>query len=128
MNTETIAVLSLLVIAAGIAHFNADIEKTQLKRIMRGFTKQLGVECVYCHVKDAYHEDEKEHKLVARKMIRMMRHLNQNAADYFPDEGYEKLRCWTCHRGATEIEEFSMEDDVEPDKLTPAQRRKFQEN
>ncbi len=91
--------------------FNSDIGKDQLKRVMKGFTKQLGVECTHCHIKDEYDKDDKEPKRVARKMITMMRHLNQNAAEYFPDEGYEKLRCWTCHRGAAEIEEFVMEDE-----------------
>lgn len=91
--------------------FPKDIPRDDLKGIMKGFTKQLDVKCSYCHVPDEYHKDDKEHKQVARAMLRMMKNLNDNAEEFFPGGRNEKLRCWTCHRGSTEIEEWVPEEE-----------------
>ena len=36
------------------------IEKSELKLLMKGYAKSLGVKCVFCHVRDAFHKDDKE--------------------------------------------------------------------
>ena len=41
--------------------------------------------------------DEKQHKIVARKMIELVRSINPK----FPD-GKDHVTCYTCHRGAQE--------------------------
>ncbi len=91
--------------------FPPDIPKARLKGAMKSFTQQLGVECTHCHIKDEYDKDDKEPKEEARNMIRMMRHLGENAEEYFPEEGGQKLRCWTCHRGDAEVEEWVPPED-----------------
>ena len=49
----------------------------------------------YCHVEDRS-SDEKRPKVVARRMITMMRAINGT----FPD-GQQHVTCYTCHRGNT---------------------------
>jgi len=83
-----------------------DIPKKELKTIMTSFTKQLDVECSFCHVKNAWSKDDKDTKIIARGMIQMVETLRQNAGTFLP-EGTppEKISCWTCHRGSPDIEE-----------------------
>ena len=58
---------------------------------------RLGVECGFCHVQGDFSSDDKHHKIVARKMIELVRSINPQ----FPD-GKEHVTCYTCHRGAEE--------------------------
>jgi len=89
-----------------------DIEKDQLKGIMKGFTKMLGVKCSFCHVPDEYELDDKDNKKKAREMIRLVVYLRQNVDTYFPpDTDPNKIGCWTCHRGSAEIEVFVPEEE-----------------
>jgi hypothetical protein len=66
---------------------------------MQSFVAALGLldkgTCSHCHVEDRS-SDEKEPKLVARRMITMMRAINST----FPD-GKQHVTCFTCHRGST---------------------------
>ena len=32
------------------------IEESELKLLMKGYAKGLGVKCTFCHVRDAYHK------------------------------------------------------------------------
>jgi photosynthetic reaction center cytochrome c subunit len=48
-------------------------------------------------VQGDFASDEKHNKLVARKMIELVRSINPK----FPD-GKEHVSCYTCHRGAQE--------------------------
>ena len=72
----------------------ADIPAT-----MQGFVQALGLlekgTCTYCHVEDRS-SDEKRPKVVARRMVTMMRAINGT----FPD-GKPHVTCYTCHRGST---------------------------
>jgi hypothetical protein len=51
--------------------------------------------CNYCHVEDRS-SDEKMPKVIARRMVIMMRAINGT----FPD-GQQHVTCYTCHRGST---------------------------
>ena len=66
---------------------------------MQSFVQALGLlekgTCAYCHVEDRS-SDEKRPKVVARRMITMMRAINGT----FPD-GKPHVTCYTCHRGST---------------------------
>jgi hypothetical protein len=66
---------------------------------MQSFVQALGLlekgSCSYCHVEDRS-SDEKRPKVVARRMITMMRAINGT----FPD-GKPHVTCYTCHRGDT---------------------------
>ena len=72
----------------------ADIPAT-----MQGFVQALGLldkgTCAYCHAEDRA-SDEKRPKVVARRMITMLRAINGT----FPD-GQQHVTCYTCHRGNT---------------------------
>jgi photosynthetic reaction center cytochrome c subunit len=54
----------------------------------------LGVDCEYCHVANDFPNDDKEPKKTARKMIQMVRDLNQNSFS-----GEQVVTCYTCHHG-----------------------------
>jgi len=95
--------------------FDPEISKDDLKAAMKGFTAALGVKCTYCHILDEYDKDDKEHKLVARKMIKLVGFMRQNADTYFKAETEtELISCATCHRGEAEIEAWSPDDEDWP--------------
>jgi len=66
---------------------------------MQSFVQALGLlekgTCSYCHAEDRS-SDEKRPKVVARRMITMVRAINGT----FPD-GQQHVTCYTCHRGST---------------------------
>ena len=91
--------------------------RQQVMSLMRTFTSALGVQCTHCHAGTPpqlnYAADEKPTKEVARKMIHMVMHINEEhlkgigsaevparAAGAPPALGEpEKVTCFTCHRG-----------------------------
>ena len=64
----------------------------------------LGVACTFCHVqKDGRNDfpaEDKQHKLIAREMMRMVQTINQQAAMSVVSR---QVECWTCHRGGAGI-------------------------
>lgn len=88
-----------------------DISKPALIGMMRGFTGALGVRCQYCHVGregmplDSFNftSDDKRTKRVARVMIDMLNHINEEHLADVPErpEPHVVVRCETCHRGVT---------------------------
>jgi photosynthetic reaction center cytochrome c subunit len=66
---------------------------------MQFITSSLGVECEYCHVREAhglaFDKDDKKPKLTARKMMKMVFALNK---ENFEDQ--REVTCYSCHRGA----------------------------
>jgi photosynthetic reaction center cytochrome c subunit len=62
---------------------------------MQFISASLGVECEFCHVRDAFDKDDKKPKQTARKMMEMMFAVNQ---DNF--NGRREVTCYSCHRGA----------------------------
>jgi Photosynthetic reaction centre cytochrome C subunit len=75
------------------------LNQATLPETMQSFVLALGLlekgTCAYCHVEDRS-SDEKKPKVVARRMITMMRAINGT----FPD-GKQHVNCYTCHRGST---------------------------
>ena len=81
------------------------IEKSELKLLMKGYTKSLGVKCNFCHVPDAFHKDDKEHKLIARKMIAMTAGIRSDLMETFPKRDVSmKFNCAVCHVGSSKPE------------------------
>ena len=87
----------------------ADISPQELRKTMRGFAFDLGVNCENCHVGEAgqplenfdFAADDKDMKATARLMLRMLAEINDRqlaALDRAPDERVA-VRCATCHRG-----------------------------
>jgi hypothetical protein len=65
----------------------------RLMRVMFAFKQSLGVECTYCHIKDAFEKDDKPTKQMARKMIGIVRDNNAKLG------AAGRVTCFTCHRG-----------------------------
>lgn len=87
-----------------------DIPPAELRAMMNGFTRALGVRCVYCHVGEEgkpfkpedFPKDDKVAKRKARVMIQMVRDLNEKylATIESPVQPPLHVECATCHRGA----------------------------
>jgi photosynthetic reaction center cytochrome c subunit len=86
-----------------------DIPPDQLIPAMQFISASLGVECEFCHVRDAFDKDDKQSKQTARRMIRMMFALD---ADQF--HGERAVTCYTCHRGSAKPVSIPMVDSAAP--------------
>jgi len=85
------------------------VDQRTLLATMRGFTAALGVRCTHCHVGEEgqplstynFASDDKRPKRVARVMIDMVHHINEEHLQDVPDRPAPLLevRCETCHRG-----------------------------
>ena len=116
MNRAFIHTLFTLVIVGGLAQAQApaagDAPKTaeqvfkniqvlkgtpvdQWKPTMQFIANSLGVECSFCHVQGAFDKDDKKPKLTARKMIEMVKAINQTHFN-----GDREITCYSCHHGA----------------------------
>jgi hypothetical protein len=75
------------------------LNPTTIPETMQSFVQALGLldkgTCNYCHAEDKS-SDEKRPKVVARRMVTMLRAINGT----FPD-GKQHVTCYTCHRGNT---------------------------
>jgi len=86
-----------------------NIDQRTLIATMRGFAMALGVRCTYCHVgKEGlpldsvnFAKDDKRTKKVARVMMHMVMHINEEHLHDVPERPTPLLevRCATCHRG-----------------------------
>ena len=118
MRNKSIATLFIAVSLLSVPAFAApehknlqvlpkDISKDDLKKMMDGFTEQLGVKCTFCHVVDQYEKDERPHKADARRMIKLVLDMKAKKADYFGPRVKEAvITCSLCHRGKAEPEPF----------------------
>ena len=86
-----------------------DISEEELRAMMNGFTRALGVRCEYCHVhegkaftREDFPKDDKVTKEKARQMIKMVRDINANyiANLTHPQDPPVEVQCVTCHHGA----------------------------
>ena len=88
-----------------------DITKQELRATMDGFADQLDVKCSFCHVSDDYPNDEKEHKVIARRMLKLVLFMRENSSEYFKDGiASDAINCWSCHRGRAEPEQWIPEE------------------
>ena len=115
MKRSTCLLLSALVLAAipasaGPEHKNLQvlpkaITNAELRKMMDGFTEQLGVKCTFCHVLEQYEKDDRPHKADARRMIRLVFDMRAKKSAYFgPRTKDAAITCSTCHRGKAEPE------------------------
>ncbi len=82
----------------------------QVVGTMRNFAGDLGVRCVFCHVGEEgqplerydFPKDDKQPKLIARQMMRMVEEINHRL-DTIPGRVKDGLQvsCRTCHRGVS---------------------------
>src|SRR6476646_229291 len=89
------------------------IPADQIIPAMQFITASLGVDCEYCHVRDAqqmlFDKDDKKPKLAARKMIEMMNAINKDSF-----ESKREVTCNTCHHGAAHPVGIPVISDEEP--------------
>ena len=88
------------------------IPSDQVFPTMQFITASLGVECDFCHVRDAFEKDDKKPKATARKMMEMMFAIN---ADNF--DRRRAVTCYSCHRGSVQpmaIPAVMIEEPKEP--------------
>jgi hypothetical protein len=84
-----------------------NISRDDLRKLMRQFTGDLGVECEFCHTaadpvtkREDRASDANPAKETARFMIQMTGDLNDRYLAEMPDRRYaDPITCGTCHRG-----------------------------
>jgi hypothetical protein len=96
-----------------------DMPTDTVVRIMRGVAMSLGVRCTFCHVEREgaaaapagggggpfqnfdFKADDKDHKKIARIMMRMTDSINTRFLASIPnrDDPPTSVNCMTCHRG-----------------------------
>jgi len=86
-----------------------DVPPDQLIPAMQFITASLGVECEFCHVRDAFDKDDKQPKQTARRMMQMM--FDVNASQF---HGERAVTCYTCHRGSAKPVSIPMVDSAAP--------------
>lgn len=82
-------------------------QDTDLRKVMRQFAGDLGVECEFCHAapdpvthRSDRASDANPTKEVARYMIQMTDDLNNKYLAEMPNRRYsDPITCGTCHRG-----------------------------
>ena len=72
-----------------------EIPADDLVPAMQFITASLGVECDFCHVRDAFEKDDKLPKQTARRMMQMMQAINANNF-----QNQRAVTCFTCHKGS----------------------------
>src|SRR5258708_38829432 len=73
------------------------IPSDQVFPSMQFIAASLGVDCEFCHVKDAFEKDDKPNKATARKMIAMQMAINKDNFKSRP-----QVTCYSCHRGSND--------------------------
>src|SRR5258708_12320349 len=86
-----------------------DVPPDQLIPAMQFITASLGVECEFCHVRDAFDKDDKQSKQTARGLIQMMFAINPSQF-----QGERAVTCYTCHRGSVKPVSIPMVDSKAP--------------
>lgn len=83
-----------------------DIAPKSLGALMKGYEKDLGVRCSYCHVQNPdtgkidYASDENPKKHTARVMIGMLADINDRHLAQLGDRRYAvPVTCGSCHLG-----------------------------
>ena len=76
--------------------------KAEMREIMKAQSAALGVKCSHCHVPGKFELDDKKEKQTAREMMKMVNNLNTTVFKDFEEK--PAISCWSCHRGATEVE------------------------
>jgi len=103
-----------------------DTTGPQVISIMRNFTGDLGVECTYCHARDAatgrpnFASDDNPMKNRARVMMKMTSAINTEYLTQLTDpKPGNPVTCGTCHRGMSKPEVF-VPAPRQPRPATPA--------
>ena len=106
-----------------------DMTAQQVVTIMRGYERQLGVECEYCHAKDPatgrnnFASDANPMKDRARVMMHMSEEINQHFLTQLKTPpADQQVSCGTCHRGNAKPLPFVPTPDTPPPAAAPAKK------
>jgi hypothetical protein len=94
-----------------------DASTKTLRKVMRGFERDLGVQCNHCHVENReteeldYASEENPRKQTARLMMTMLNDINDKyLAQIGGDRRYAvPITCGNCHQGQTSPPEYEAE-------------------
>lgn len=67
----------------------------EMDAVMDAWSESLGVSCNHCHTDGNRASDDKEEKIIARKMLTMTNEINEK---YFGKHS-GTVSCMTCHNG-----------------------------
>tara|TARA_Y100000590_G_C15438556_1_gene907956 strand:+ start:443 stop:793 length:351 start_codon:yes stop_codon:yes gene_type:complete len=88
--------------------------KSKMRKYMKSISKDLGVECRFCHDMDDKSLDT-PHKEIAREMILLTRQINDYLHAFEASEEDEEkaitITCWTCHKGHAEVQTLRPESE-----------------
>ncbi len=75
-----------------------DLSIAEFNRQMAAHVQWIAPEqgCSYCHDTSNFSQDARYTKVVARNMLRMTQHINEQWQDHVQETG---VTCYTCHRG-----------------------------
>ncbi|HEY5330407.1 MAG TPA: c-type cytochrome [Acidobacteriaceae bacterium] len=103
-----------------------DLTGPQVVAIMRGYERQLGVECEYCHATDPatgrhnFASDANPMKDRARVMIKMTATINADFLTQLTDpKPATQVECGTCHRGMSKPPAFVPKPEEHGPRPTP---------
>jgi hypothetical protein len=83
--------------------------KEEIKQIMRAQSRDLGVECDFCHDPPDMASDSKAEKKTARQMMKMTAEINSKWLAGIKDADKNRVTCGTCHRGSEHPPKFVPE-------------------
>jgi len=86
-----------------------DVAPDQIIPAMQFVSASLGVECEFCHVRNAFEKDDKEAKRTARQMMKMMLAINAQSL-----QTPRAVTCYTCHRGSVRPVSVPMMESTSP--------------
>jgi cytochrome c553 len=112
------AVFSSVAFADGFKNLQVlpkNTTREELKQVMKGQSKALGVECDFCHEMPDMASDKSDKKQVARSMMRMTDEIN---AKWFKGNKQPPITCGTCHQGHGEPPKFPPLSTKEPAAAT----------
>ncbi len=108
----------------------------ELGRIMRSYTRALGVRCEYCHVGESgqslaefdFVSDDNAAKEISRSMIRMVAAINSDYVGELDRDAVIAVTCETCHRGVrTPMPLHDVLANVQTQSGTPATIARYRE-
>jgi photosynthetic reaction center cytochrome c subunit len=75
-----------------------DLPEDQFMRLMTAMTEWVSPEqgCAYCHNVEDLADEKPYAKIVSRRMLQMVSHINRDWASHVGQTG---VTCYTCHRG-----------------------------
>ncbi|MDZ4803924.1 MAG: photosynthetic reaction center cytochrome c subunit family protein [Candidatus Eisenbacteria bacterium] len=73
-----------------------DLSDTEIRKVMKKMSAEIGAKCDYCHNTKDYASFEKEMKIFAHYKLGMVDWLNNK---YRPAGASWEYSCYTCHRG-----------------------------